>query len=402
MKDKKKLLIGTLLILICIMAVGYALLAQRLQIEGTIAVESTWKVEITNITEKTKTIGASSKTNPSYTATTATFNSGLTSPGDYIIYEIEVTNKGTLDAILDSISTSNPDNSAIKYTITGIKEGNKLLHQANKKFEIKIEYKDEVYYQPKNISSNITLTMNYVEFFGNEQTTDESEDIILNRREYDVGDKVTFAGSDWYVIAPSGYTQDYVTLLKEKALTKDEMPNYNVKRTWYGTLTSYDSMGYYWSSTCNSVSKGFSSDYTQYGLDKYTNNNQSGCAGHNSYQESKIKEFLEGTYINTLDASKLKEIDGYKIRLITVNELQTNLGYNNHAKTSKTPEWVYNDFGDTRNGTYTYWTMDADTSRNYHIWIVYGLGDGQITWREVYRTEEQVRPVINLLKSAIQ
>ena len=50
MKDKKKLLIGILSILVCIMAIGYALLAQELTINGSASIDSLWKVEITNIT----------------------------------------------------------------------------------------------------------------------------------------------------------------------------------------------------------------------------------------------------------------------------------------------------------------------------------------------------------------
>ena len=52
MQDKKKTLIGILSSLVCVMAVGYALLAQELTINGRASIDSTWKVEITNITQK--------------------------------------------------------------------------------------------------------------------------------------------------------------------------------------------------------------------------------------------------------------------------------------------------------------------------------------------------------------
>ena len=52
MKDKKKVLIGILSVLVCVMAVGYALLAQELTINGRASIDSTWKVEITNILRK--------------------------------------------------------------------------------------------------------------------------------------------------------------------------------------------------------------------------------------------------------------------------------------------------------------------------------------------------------------
>ena len=52
MKEKKKLIIGILSVLIVAMAVGYALLAQELTINGTANNAFSWKVEITNITQK--------------------------------------------------------------------------------------------------------------------------------------------------------------------------------------------------------------------------------------------------------------------------------------------------------------------------------------------------------------
>ncbi len=52
MKDKKKQIIVILCILIVGIAIGYALLAQELTINGTANNAFSWKVEITNITQK--------------------------------------------------------------------------------------------------------------------------------------------------------------------------------------------------------------------------------------------------------------------------------------------------------------------------------------------------------------
>ena len=49
MKNKKKTMIGILSILVCVMAIGYALLTQELTINGSASIDSLWKVEITNI-----------------------------------------------------------------------------------------------------------------------------------------------------------------------------------------------------------------------------------------------------------------------------------------------------------------------------------------------------------------
>ena len=119
MKDKKKILIGILSVLVCIMAVGYALLAQELTINGRASIDSTWKVEITNITSKDVVGDAVNKTDPSYTTTTANFSVGFIQPGDSITYDITVTNKGTLDAVVESITVNKGDNLAITYTTSG-------------------------------------------------------------------------------------------------------------------------------------------------------------------------------------------------------------------------------------------------------------------------------------------
>ena len=167
MKDKKKIIIGALCALITIMAVGYALLSQQLRITGSAAITSNWQVEITNITQKEKSTGATTNST-SYTATTANFNVGLTSPGDYALYEVTVTNKGTLDAVLSaepSVTTGN--NTAITYELEGIKKGDKILkNNQTDTFTIKVQYNPSTTTQPSNLTSNIEVTLNYEQDLG--------------------------------------------------------------------------------------------------------------------------------------------------------------------------------------------------------------------------------------------
>ena len=78
MKDKKKVMIGILSVLVCIMAVGYALLAQELTINGTATIDSTWDVKITGIAQSGEAVGgATSKASPTFTSTTANFSVSL-------------------------------------------------------------------------------------------------------------------------------------------------------------------------------------------------------------------------------------------------------------------------------------------------------------------------------------
>ena len=407
MENKKKIIMVVLSVLVCVMAVGYAVLAQQLNISGKISIDSTWKVEITNITEKDIVGDASSKVEPTYTATTANFSVGLIQPGDSITYDIEVTNSGTLDAILEDIDVTLEDNDAIIYTTSGLEKGAKLSKNSGKNtLSIKVEYNPNVTSQPTNIGKGLTVTINYEQDLG--QSIYDS---------YSIGDIITFAGSDWYVIKNSTSHEDYVTLLKEKVLTNEELGEYaanhtctaeNVTKGTYKCtkegqiIKKYDMMSYYWDDTCHI------SGY--YG---YSNYDYSGYGDHNDYKGSKARELLEKSYINTLGSENLKEIDGYKIRLAMTEELESNgwLGtltictgscYGGYGIIrDNAPDWLYNDFGWDESNTQIYWTM---TPKHDDVLAIndYGqFGSYSYMYSRSAGQTGSIRPVINLLKSSI-
>ena len=164
--------------------------------------------------------------------------------------------------------------------------------------------------------------------------------------------------------------------MKEEVLTNAELGEY--------AATSTDNiMAYYYSDTCHNP-----------GMYGYTSPDTSECSGHTDYEGSKVKEMLESQYITTLGSENLKEVDGYKIRLITLEELQENLGYSQELtgtwyeySQENTPTWVYN---------VGYWTMTSDSDSNVRTMYI----DGRIGIYGVVGTTN-VRPVINLLKSSI-
>ena len=335
------------------MAVGYALLAQELTINGSASIDSTWRVEITNIISKDVVGDAVNKVDPSYTATTANFSVGFTQTGDSITYDITVTNKGTLDAVVESITVNKGDNPAITYTTSGLKRGDKISkNNGTNNLTVKVDYDSNVTSQPASTTNNITVTINYQQDLGQ----------VPAYEAYSIGDTIELAGSNWRVIKNSTGNEDYVTLMKERVLNNAELGE-------YASNSTYDTMEYYWDDNCHARSYGYSSY------------DSSGCTGHNNYEESKVKEFLEGTYINTLGANNLKEVDGYKIRLITTNELNENLGWVNLQVTATTdnenanvPTWVYQNFGDKSNNVYGYWTMTPHSYYSYLVWKVDSVG----------------------------
>ena len=109
-KNKKKFALIALLFLVVFMGIGYSLLQQQLKIEGTATVKTNFDVEIVGI-ERYNNAGTNIYPNagapwitmiknakeisePTFTATTATFNVRL-EPMSEITYRVDIQNKGS-------------------------------------------------------------------------------------------------------------------------------------------------------------------------------------------------------------------------------------------------------------------------------------------------------------------
>ena len=181
-------------------------------------------------------------------------------------------------------------------------------------------------------------------------------------KQYNVGDAVVFNNEKWHVIKKSTEFDDHVVLLKDSEIAElNNKPYYECPKE--------DDNGI----NCSM---------------KMTND----------YQKSLPKKYFDNTYINTLGKNNLKEVNGYYIRLITVDELVT-LGCSKTDETCENaPKWL---IGDTIS-----WTMSYSTPSQTEG-FVYNFGYDNYT-DEYSLTESgvgstlSVRPVINLLKSSIK
>lgn len=165
MENKKKIMIAVLSVLVCVMAVGYALLSQQLTINGTATIDSTWKVEITGI-EVTGTTGDGASVSATPNVTSASFEATLVQPEDSVTYTVTIKNKGTLPAKVSSYSAVPGTNgNAIIYTVSGIAEGDTLAAGETKTFTVKVEYNPAITSQPANTDTTkaLTVTINYVQ-----------------------------------------------------------------------------------------------------------------------------------------------------------------------------------------------------------------------------------------------
>lgn len=106
----KNALIGALLAVVFVMAVGYAAFAQLLTINGTASITSTWDVHFdptlttsNSVTAANSSDGSTSATgtiayNDNTTPTVATLTATLVSPGDTVTFTVKPTNYGSLSA----------------------------------------------------------------------------------------------------------------------------------------------------------------------------------------------------------------------------------------------------------------------------------------------------------------
>ena len=222
MRTKNKIVI-IMCCLIFVMVIGYAAFSTNLNINGTANIASTWKVEFTNIEEVSKSSGVTVKTAPTASGTMATFDVAFTSPGDSIEYDITIKNNGTLDAVIDSIKTTNTGSDAIKFEISGVTEGDTLAKQATTKVKVKISYDSSVTTQPTSLSRTLTLNIIYVQNVSYSITdkptssVDDSSDVVF-KSEANVASFVRVE-VDNKVVDPANYTvtegSTIITLKKE-------------------------------------------------------------------------------------------------------------------------------------------------------------------------------------------
>ena len=98
----KKIIIGMLCFALVFMGIGFALFSTSLNINGTATASGSFDVKITNVTQNSKSAGTVNTTlevGNNYAVTEQDLSAVFSEPGDYIIYDITVTNRGSIDAV---------------------------------------------------------------------------------------------------------------------------------------------------------------------------------------------------------------------------------------------------------------------------------------------------------------
>ena len=102
-RNRRGIVIGSLLGLLLLITVGYAAFQTQLEIKGSSKITSKWDIKITNVTSGTATGSAENVSTPTWTDLTAYMEANLYEQGDAMDYDVTISNRGTFDAKLEDV-----------------------------------------------------------------------------------------------------------------------------------------------------------------------------------------------------------------------------------------------------------------------------------------------------------
>ena len=308
-KKKNNIILGSLCAVVLLMVVGYAAFQSVLNITGTSKVSSNWNILITNIETKNIVGGASNASEPTGKGTlTATFNTNLVSPGDSIEYDITVSNQGSLNAVLEKINVSDSNNPAIKFTTTGITEGDPLNAGESAVLTVKVEYDNAVTSQPESTKSELTVTLDYVQADGSSVTPGgETAADKLIATATDTGDGLyadtTEAGR--YIYKGTN-PNNYITFNNEtwRIMSVESDNTIKIIRNESIGNRAFDSKG-----LRDSTSNGAGGTYcaqSSYGCNAWTVNDNfvNGSYTGTVLKDAELNIYLNGAYLGTINDDK--------------------------------------------------------------------------------------------------
>jgi len=161
-RKKRNIIIGSLCTVLLLMVVGYAAFSSVLKIKGTSNINSNWDIKITSITSEVLHGSATNAKDPEGIGTlTASFETNLVSPGDSIKYTITVANQGNINAKLDKITISEPDNEYVTFETSGLTEGEPLNAGSTADLIVIVTFKDVEINKMDESTSKLTVQLDY-------------------------------------------------------------------------------------------------------------------------------------------------------------------------------------------------------------------------------------------------
>ena len=429
-------MIGVLCSVILGLAVGYAVLNQQLNVNGTGSITSDFSIVFTNIEEINQgqasgnindfdngIIGIHGKTTHDITTLQADvtndhqidLNVDMKKPGAMGVYEITVENTGKLDGYISDITGLDEANASeptdIQFTLYNFKENQKIRVGEEKKFILVVSWSEDATTIPQT-NKSLTLDLTVTQYSEQQQDRPDIPE-PSGKTEYAVGDEVYFdpvkgqrCYSDeawtlddksvtcykWNVIKASDASSDSVELLLDHDLPGEvAWVNLEDYKAAGGTEEEYGGSGNnkYGPITAlkhlKNATDSWNGVVTLTSADNVTRQNGSG-----------------GNY--TID------YNGYKARLISGQEIAIIAGYNEWTQEYKRgigglPTWVYGNIAINEDNEISdvyehgiYWTDSAYARDPLSAWNVHYAGylfNFNVSNADGYG----VRPVVKILKS---
>ena len=335
----KALVVVVLLIVVAGLTIAFAALSTTLNINGTAYLDAAkWGIRFENLSNPTKigsaTTTGTAKIEETKAAEITGMNVSLSTPGDKIVYTVDLVNKGTINAKIDNIEKTQLTSEQQRYLtfkVTDkngyeIKQGDILEKGETKKITITIEFiknltKEDLPKQTSTIS--LSYKLNFVQT--DEKVTSGSQG--GNEKTYAVGDEFCLENECFNVIKDNGTTVD--ALAKQNVNTKTYRQDSNANTL---AFSENKNKGYgYWTDNTSNHKL----------LSKYGTNYPANVFDSNSLLYAPTQNY--NNYLkNTLGKTSVEA------RLITKEEL-ISLGCKG-SSCKNAPTWVYNTF---------YWTASA-------------------------------------------
>ena len=189
-RKTKNIFIFFLLLALFVMSSGYAIYQKKLDISGITKIDwKEWNIRILSI-ETVEVSNAIDVATPSFTNTTARFNSKILSVGGFIKYKIVVKNSGTIDGVLGAVNISETESSVITYDIEGALVDDELLVGEETTIYVTATYDSSKVDSATTNTSNVLVNLNYVQLEGYVPSNQTTTDNIVNNEVVSSGDGV--------------------------------------------------------------------------------------------------------------------------------------------------------------------------------------------------------------------
>ena len=399
-RTNRNYIIMGLCAILLIMGVGYAAFSSQLKISGTSNIATNFLVKITGIEVSSKSGGAADKPDvTTYNDTSATFGTTLQTPGDSITYDITIENKGTIDAVLKTISKTDASNSAILFETSGVNEGDPLNVGEIATMQVKVTYNPSVESQPTDLDSTLKVDLTYEQSESvvtppepSGMTPEDLKELVVSEGdglyadEYEPGkytykganpnNYITFNNEMWRIISIGA--DNTIKIMRNESIG-NQVWDADYSNDWETSdIKSYLNETYLPTITVNNDK--IVSHTWSVGAVTYNNTDLAGQINDENGTQS------QNASVGMITASEY-------LRANTNTEQCENMSINNTNRTTcLTTNWMYN-IVPSRGYL---WTISPSTSNSISVFAVYGTSDAAGLISYSANSDRGVSPVLYL------